>query len=405
MDLIPKDFCITIGTHPSKEISLSQELRLLKAGLLYADHVKLYSLKASLLLMTKRVANVPLQQQLFIIESVAPFVSTENSTNNVLQLKEIIKSISSKKHKTPQEIIILNKIETQLKNSWDKVKEMINKIEQESKIEELNRAIKAGLLDLHVFKGTDNDDTAIQFFIECIARASKSPKLVERLTEYSDRNDEIIGEFVSGISEAVVNGSTYPLLDEEIGSLVSAEIREEVIKVSESAVNRAKHIGLAGKLLQKLPSFELASIDEIIDIRKDLEKPLIRFRSAMINYSEGVRSAPWDADFPSDAEQVFRRDVAPAIIEIEDEIKSNNYFKSLLKGIVDKPLVLPAGSAISLVLSNLSTLPDGISYTLGMGASVASIVYDAYGDWKQKKNVTEQNALYFYYSTGKRLEK
>jgi hypothetical protein len=35
---------ITIGTHPKKELSLDQEIRLAKTALLYADHVKLYSL-------------------------------------------------------------------------------------------------------------------------------------------------------------------------------------------------------------------------------------------------------------------------------------------------------------------------------------------------------------------------
>ena len=33
---------ITIGTHPAKDLDLSQEIRLAKAALLYADRVRLY---------------------------------------------------------------------------------------------------------------------------------------------------------------------------------------------------------------------------------------------------------------------------------------------------------------------------------------------------------------------------
>jgi uncharacterized membrane protein YebE (DUF533 family) len=92
-------------------------------------------------------------------------------------------------------------------------------------------------------------------------------------------------------------------------------------------------------------------------------------------------------------------------MEIEDEFKANNYFASGIRAFVDKPLVLTAGSAISLVLSNLSSLPNGIACTLGMGISGGAIIYDAYNEWKQKNRVTEQNALYFYYRAGKSLDK
>ena len=384
---------------------MAQELRLLKAGLLYADRVKLYSLQAHMLSMLEKVANVPLQQQLRLLEMIAPFITTDDTADNLAQLHKAYKATRGKKHRTPQELMLIRNLETLMRNNWAQLKEVIWKVVQDAGIEEVNRAITSGLLDLHVFEGTNNDESAIQFLTECVAQASKSPKLAERLPEFSAKQDKVIGEFVRGISRAVTDGSAYPLFDEETGSLVATGIREEIIKVSESAVNRARHSGLAGQLLQRLPSFEDASIDEILDIRKELDRPLVRFRSAMISFSDGIKSAPWDDDFPADAETVFRRDVAPAIMEIEDEVKANNYFASLIRALVDKPLVLPAGSAISLVLSNLSSLPNSIAYTIGMGISTAAIIYDAYDEWKQKNKATEQNALYFYYRASKSLEK
>ena len=46
---------ITIGTHPSWKLNLEQELRLLKAALLYGDHVRLYSLTSSMMSMYARL--------------------------------------------------------------------------------------------------------------------------------------------------------------------------------------------------------------------------------------------------------------------------------------------------------------------------------------------------------------
>jgi hypothetical protein len=101
---------------------------------------------------------------------------------------------------------------------------------------------------------------------------------------------------------------------------------------------------LAGHLLARLPSFEQASIDEIIDIRTELDNPLTRFRGAVIKFSDQIRSASWDQDFTSDAETVFHKEVKPSVLEIEEAIKSNRYLDSLLRKFVDKPLVLPLHS-------------------------------------------------------------
>ena len=46
-----RELHISIGTSPTGKIDLRQELRLVKAALLYADRVRLYSLTASMMQM------------------------------------------------------------------------------------------------------------------------------------------------------------------------------------------------------------------------------------------------------------------------------------------------------------------------------------------------------------------
>jgi hypothetical protein len=217
----------------------------------------------------------------------------------------------------------------------------------------------------------------------------------------SKRDDQIIREFVEGVCNAVSNGLTYPLFDKETGFLVKEQIQRQRIDPSESAIARGKHSGLAGHLLARLPSFDQVSINEILDIRSELDEPLARFRAAVISFSEQIRSAPWDEDFSSDAEVVFHRDIRPAILDIEEAVRSNRYLVSLLRKFVDKPLVLPSGSAVGLVLSNISSLPDEIAVSVGAGLSALTVVYDAFKEWQQKNEAVERNAMYFYYRTGR----
>jgi hypothetical protein len=403
LEISERAFHITIGTYPSSELSLEQELRLLKAALLYADRVKLYSLQASAVSMASKIGDISPRHQLRLIEMVAPYLTSQEQFNELSLGLQAYKKIIRRKHPGRQELILRNRFERLLKEQWENVREVGQRIAREAGAESITRAVELGVLELHTFEGTDSEEEVTRFIADCLVRASQSSLLLTHTGEMSKRDEQMIREFVEGVCGAVSDGSTYPLFDEQTGLLVKEQIQEQRITPSESAVGRGKHTGLAGHLLARLPSFDQASVDEVVDIRRELDKPLTRFRGAVIKFSEQIRSAPWDEDFSSDAETVFHRDVKPAILEIEEAVKSNRYLASLLRKLVDKPLVLPAGSAIALVLSNISSLPGEIAVSIGAGVSALSVVYDAFEEWKQKKQTIERNTMYFYYRAGKQI--
>ena len=82
-------------------------------------------------------------------------------------------------------------------------------------------------------------------------------------------------------------------------------------------------------MLQRLPLFDDATVHEVIDIRRELERPLVRFRSAVMTYAESIKSASWDEDFSVEAELVFRQHIEPAVLEIEDSVRSSSSLLSM----------------------------------------------------------------------------
>jgi len=58
-----------------------------------------------------------------------------------------------------------------------------------------------------------------------------------------------------------------------------------------------------------------------------------------------------------------------------------------------------------LALSNVANLPQEVAAALGLGASTAALVFDAYNEWKQQRDVVERNALYFYYRAQKHFDR
>jgi hypothetical protein len=93
-----------------------------------------------------------------------------------------------------------------------------------------------------------------------------------------------------------LSGHTYPLFDDSAGQLVNTAIKEGKLVPLNTSASRAKQVGLSSNLLNRLPSFYNASVDEIVDIRKELDKPLVHFRSAIIKFSKEIESSSWERD-------------------------------------------------------------------------------------------------------------
>lgn len=211
---------------------------------------------------------------------------------------------------------------------------------------------------------------------------------------------DLFWEFLDLIGDAVADGDTNPLFDEMSGDLLRTGVEAGVVSPTESGIARGRHSGLASDLLRHLPLFEKATVKEILDIRRELENPLLHFRGAVIGMSEDIRSAAWDADFPSDADKEFRKVVKPAILEIEEAVQENGSLRSLLlKGV--RPGDWATG--LGVMISTLAGLPDAASVLLGSGTTAGMTARAAYKEWLEDRKNIESNHMFFYYETRERL--
>jgi len=76
--------------------------------------------------------------------------------------------------------------------------------------------------------------------------------------------------------------------------------------VSEAAAHRGRHGGPAGDLLRRLPTFEEATLAEILDVRRGLEGPLRGVRVVVAGFSREVCSAAWEPSLAEEAHAFFR---------------------------------------------------------------------------------------------------
>jgi hypothetical protein len=236
---------------------------------------------------------------------------------------------------------------------------------------------------------------------ECVTSAIKAKTNPLSDVIKDSETDTMVQEFVESITSAISDRSTYPLFDYQTSSLIKAGIEANMIRTEKIVLAKGKNVALAAHLFAKLPDLARLPMEEVIGVRDELSKPLTRFRSAIIKYSDCIHSAFWDSDFEYEAENIFNRDVAPAMLDLEEFIISNSFITKTIRALADKPLAVPTGSGLGLALTRFSDLPHVLTQALGIGAAAAPIVFDAYSQWKDKNRQAEQNLLYFYYRVQK----
>lgn len=387
-------------------MSLEHDLRLVKAALLYADDVTLYSPAASMLLSISSIERYRWDELIDLMIAATPYTTPdEQAAEELRRGLRMCKVLKKQRFATPEERTFVRGIDGI--PAWDELHEIANRMAEGAQVRSLVRAIRSGRLYVHDFMKAEGRSRA-----EIAAKLIGYCTLTEEQRHAERWSDGLIDEYKRILGTAISSGRTYPLFDAQAAGLVSAGIREGMFTASEAGQMRGRHSGLAADLLDRLPTFGQASIDEILDIRRELAKPLIRFRKVVTGFSDTIKTAAWDEDFIAEADLIFHRDVDPVVQEIEEMVRTNRYLMQLVRQIG-----VPVG-AITAAMSRLTELPEIIAHAIhypgaadivstgalgtGLAAAGTAAMKTAWGTYDKGREI-KRHELYFYYRAKKRL--
>lgn len=376
--MIKKNLDILIGLTPDSSVSIDEELEYIKVALLYGDNITLVSPKSLLFLGVSCVLGMNEKQTYrYFIDMIKHIEKDEYKKEQYEMIFSQYINIKRKKHKNTQELLLIRQTEIQFNNTIEEYKSKIIEIFGEESISQFVSAMSTNRL----FVDTLNVEENAEFF-----------------------NDELIEEFFNKVSNCVVSGDKYPIYNKSTVDLLKLAINEGKIKVPQYSNNNIKNVSVASDLILRLPVFENASVDEIIDIRKELDKYVNNFRGAIVDYTEKIKSEPWTNEFENDAYNLFLKEVNPQIMAIDEEVKSNNLLYKLLEKNLKNPIsfATPIFGAVISPISNFVNLSTTAMLT---GTSLVGTSLLAYKEWKEKLSQIKQNQLFFYYKSGKIISK
>lgn len=379
---------VTIGSMATNGINLEKDLRSVKTAILYADKAKLCSHVAALAWSMNNFNVLPLGSQINLFEKyLCRFLRNERD-EDVKRVISTIRTATQKKHPGRNELLLISNAKKVMKQGWEAAAKNNFGLLSSNEVRALQKAVEAGLLEIHPFEHFKNTEAMFDTVFD--------------ETRYGTQAEPALQEYIRVICDAMSDRNTYPLLDDWTGQLVKSGIELGLIKASLPVVEQGKQSALAADLFERLPVFDEATIEEVIDIRKELELPLIRFRGAVSGFSEKIKTAAWDADFSAEARNVFVKEVGPTVLDIEDRVKSTPSLAELvLKGLAVKGT---AASLFSFFISQVAALEPLATLAIGSAVGATSVVYEALREYQKLNRETGQNKLYFYYRAGKYLQ-
>lgn len=372
----------TIGIAPDNA-SIKQDMLFIKSALLYADTITLISPMASTYYNLTNKAN----------------------RNNEKTLFELIKKVFLLCQFANQSKC------SEMKTTLDEFGEILNGPHYESAPVKVRLQVKAALNEFSRGVSEVLDEMLGQEDCSGLLQLVNNGKV--KLYDFKNTfgGDEYVYEFFTELKRSVVDMNNFPLLDKISNNLIKSAINDHVIALNEVNEFNVKHAGLTTNMLISLPSFEFASTDEILDIRKELEDSLTRFRSKMLLYNNEIQSMPWDEEFQFESVRLYQKEVAPSILEIDELTRETGFIKNLGYSLLtdESGMKVTSGLVMSIaaagVISNYSNNFSFDATILAAGGTYGvSKVAKTLKESKANQSFAKKKDLYFYYKAGRLLD-
>lgn len=356
---------VSIAVGMTKGLSLEPTMHLLKAALLYADHVTLYSIPAFVFQAINQLRKATPDQRLALLSDMLPLVGAAENVEALTQLREILK-LARGRRDLPKDVLVLReKLERMTKGLGAQMNDALLDQFGESSSQELDLSVKAGLVSIQPIGDGSIDRNIIYHFLD----------ILESMTQRS---------------------ANLPLLDEQSRDVLRSGIEMGLVE-RPSALAGSKHPSLAADFIERLPVID-SDMATILDVRSELNPHVKPFREAMIGFSKEIASQPWETEFIRESELLYHEKIVPEVQRIEDALKSNSALTRAISSLTTSSTI--AGSAIGFGIGQaLSVGAAAIATPVVGGLAVTAKAVKEHGDEKRK---IKGNQLYFYYQASKK---
>ncbi len=383
-------------------MTLENDVKLIRSGILYADRIKLVSPSAALFTELEGVsasgedALIDLVSQLD--NDVYRAVGTRGFTPEereilpwALDLARMppsqVRRKWGNKLAPPHVLTWAMRFKKVLSSSTARFNETSKTITEGADVSQLKPAIDAGVLDIS-------------------GSADLKDLLSATATRSGRRQDSLMREWILTIRTHLRDPSVHVLCDETIRKIVKDLIDRGIESPGRLSMKNAGEAALGGGLIARLPALPNAPLDELLDLRDDLSGPRMRFRAAVSRLEEKFESQAFDDEFAAEIQATWTTDVAPALAEIEEEFKDHTLVREVGRHLrQDVQKLVAKGAGIYFALGPMASLENWLALTASIAGPTSQMFSDAANDKKAGLQQAKGQEFFFLFEANRSLTK
>ncbi|MFI7675144.1 hypothetical protein [Actinophytocola sp. NPDC049390] len=369
----PGKLSLTIITGPNTDggsLSLAHDVDLVRASLLYADEIELISVNAVMM---------------------AGFLNLASSDGNMLDLLGTL----------DDETIAQITGDRPLPANWRALLSTLSAMSNTSTLEELGvstHGLRAPMAELR----RSADEMFSQSGGESLLPAINSGIVKLSSSGFTAEGDldAALERWLALLKERLEDPQTRVLLDDQVGSLARAMVDEGRIEMDTLHLRHGREAVAGSGFIARLPAFPQAPTDELIDLRKDLRGPLIRYRRAVSSFSEMLRFRSFDRESSTEVDDLYMREVQPEILRLQEEFADHQLVREISRTLgadIRTVATLGAGAFIGVAVDQFTSVSNWVATAFGAaGVAGQSVIAAAESRRRARKELKQAELFYLY---------
>lgn len=222
----------------------------------------------------------------------------------------------------------------------------------------------------------------------------------------STSSADLTAAYAECLKELIADPRSALLMDETMAALARAMVTEGIVIPSPVGTSRSTEALLGGGLIVRLPALDVAPMKELLDLRSDLDGPLVRYRTGVASLSGRLSSGPFDLESEEAVDHLFQSVVLPAVDEIRAEMSAHGLVRDIARHwATDARSVALAtvGPVLAGGVAHVADLSQAVMALPALGALGQAAVNAGLTRSARRADV-EKREFFYLYELGRRLE-
>lgn len=355
---------VTVGVTPQAKAngvpSLANELRLLRSSLMYADQVSLVAPSAAWIGEFQPLRGVDVDDPWSTVTALPAETLRRLGVEDVTprEFRRAMRKLGARPVDDPGRM----ENERQWNDAIPKLKRQAEEVLGSAESVELDMALEAG-----------------------------SVTMVSNGTRFEDPLERQIGWFRDRLSEALADPGSHLLLDDVTTEFIRGS-EKFAGEFSDVARARSRRVTVGTALVERLPTFPDAPMEQVLEARDELSEGRARYRRSVKSLADSLKSSALDATLASEIEELWHDEVRPSLQGLRDTASKTRVAVETSKRLVTEGYGLPT---LVVTIANIPDLAVMLPSAAAVAAAAGRVVAAGAGEaFKSRSAVRNHDLVY-----------